>query len=154
MFKSMVGVTLAFLSASAFAVGSSYSCKVNVPNGSWPDNGPERVDLFHLIDIASPVPGSSVVNWVPFINLDSNFPEKLEVVSVTTMRCPNCFDVIAKKDNGNAHDFFKVSIREKLRPRGVRAIAVNVDYRTDSPAGPTKWISFNEKPGVCTALSN
>jgi hypothetical protein len=94
------------------------------------------------------------VNWVPFINLDSNFPEKLEVVSVTTMRCPNCFDVIAKKDNGNAHDFFKVSIREKLSPRGVRAIAVNVDYRTDSPAGPTKWISFNEKPGVCTALAN
>jgi hypothetical protein len=144
--KTMLGKLVAFLfiSGSAFAgINCSFD---NIPNGSSPDNGPVRNDLFKFAGLGEGEGAEVGAYWTPFYNLGGS-TQPLKIVKVDTFRCPNCFDVYASTLGNGQVTKFKVSIRQDGLGNEIYA---NIKYRMNR-GGPTNWVPFNETPGVCNA---
>ncbi len=144
MIRTAVSGTLLMLSFASSAFAVEITCRFdNIPNGSYPDAGPVRNDMFKFALDASGT-GTEYGFWTPFFNLGAE-SEPLTVSSVMSPRCPNCYNIFART-HGEQWSEFKVEVRQDAVSK---AVSADVEYRMNV-GGPTEWYPFNLEPGVCS----
>jgi hypothetical protein len=137
-------VAFLFVSVSAFAgINCSFD---NIPNGSFPDSGPVRNDLFKFAGLGEGEGAEVGAYWTAFYNLGGS-TQPLKIVKIDTFRCPNCFDVYANTLGDAQVTMFKISIRQDGQGNEIYS---NIKYRMNR-GGPSNWLPFNETPGICYA---
>jgi len=137
-------VAFLFVSVSAFA---GINCSFDkIPNGSFPDSGPVRNDLFKFTGLGEGEEAEVGAYWTTFYNLGGS-THLLKIVKIDTFRCPNCFDVYANTLGNGQVTMFKISIRQDGQGNEIYS---NIKFRMNR-GGPSNWVSFNETPGTCYA---
>ncbi|MBW2525779.1 MAG: hypothetical protein JRI23_16465 [Deltaproteobacteria bacterium] len=123
-----------------------YECLQDVPNGSWPDVGPERVDRFAFENLHLPLGSAGqAAYWTSFDNQDAAEPVELTIDAVRVARCPHCYDVeLSLPGDGQPYLYFKVTLRSDPTSGIVSTVETRSQYD-----GPDDWVPHGDGDGAC-----